>query len=215
MTDQERTRPERVEVQRSRDLILAALEQHFAHHDDMPTMAQLARSAGVSSAALYRRFTSVADAIDTLYDDHLDAQQLVIDDMRAAATGWDGVVALVTGIGRLAVARPAILRVMRRKLELDPAIQHGEKWDASVRDVVQRAKDEGALRDDVDANDVSIAAWSLGEFGILPEVARARVVARQLGIVLDGLRARGGPTPLPGSAMDAGEIHRALRAGPA
>jgi AcrR family transcriptional regulator len=215
MTDDGRTRAERIEVQRSRDLILAAAERHFTRHDDAPTMAQLARAAGVSSATMYRRFASVADVISALYEEHLRAQQLVIDEMEASASGWDGVVALVVGIGQLAVAQPAILRVMRRKLELDPTLQHGVQWDASFQDVVRRAKEEGALRTDVYANDISIAAWSLGEFGTFPEGARAQVVGRQLGIMIDGLRAGGGPTPLPGHSLGTEEIHRYLRARPA
>ncbi|WP_164743470.1 TetR/AcrR family transcriptional regulator [Microbacterium sulfonylureivorans] len=206
-----RVRAERVEVQRSREQILAAAERHFARNEPDLSMSELARLAGVGNATLYRRFASVDDVVRALYDRHTVEQQRVIDDMVSQDTGWDGVVALVTGLALLTLSRPAVPRVIRRMAELDPDIRHGADWDASLREVTRRAQDEGMLRPDVEANDISLAAFGLGDYGYLPDVARQRIVARQIVVFLDGLRADGERTPLPGEAVATDEIQAYLR----
>lgn len=205
-------RAERVEVQRSREQILAAAERHLARNEPDLSMSELARLAGVGNATLYRRFGSVDDVVRALYERHTAAQQVVIDDMAAQESGWDGVVALVTGLALLTLSRPAVPRVIRRMAELDPGIRHGAEWDASVREVARRAQEEGMLRPDVEANDISLAAFGLGDYGYLPDVARQRIVARQIVVFLDGLRAGADRTPLPGRAVATAEIHAYLRA---
>ena len=205
-------RAERVEVQRSREQILAAAERHLARNEPDLSMSELARLAGVGNATLYRRFGSVDDVVRALYERHTAAQQVVIDDMAGQESGWDGVVALVTGLALLTLSRPAVPRVIRRMAELDPGIRHGAAWDASVREVARRAQEEGMLRPDVEANDISLAAFGLGDYGYLPDVARQRIVARQIVVFLDGLRAGADRTPLPGRAVATDEIHAYLRA---
>lgn len=206
-----RVRAERVEVRRSREQILAAAERHFARNEPDLSMSELARLAGVGNATLYRRFASVDDVVRALYERHTAAQQLVIDDMLRQDTGWDGVVALVTGLALLTLSRPAVPRVIRRMADLEPSLRHGEEWDASVRATVARAQDEGMLRPDVEANDISLAAFGLGDYGYLPDTARERIVARQIVVFLDGLSAGARRTPLPGAAVATDEIHAYLR----
>lgn len=207
----ERTRAERVEVQRSRELILAAAERYFARDDPELSMSELARLAGVGNATLYRRFASVDDVVRALYERHTEQQQAIIDDMVARQTGWDGVVALVTGIARLTLSRPAVPRIIRRMAELEPSLRHGADWDALVADVIRRAQEEGMLRTDAEANDISLAAFGLGDYGYLPDAARERIVSRQIVVFLDGLRAGADRTPLPGDAVGTDEIQTYLR----
>jgi AcrR family transcriptional regulator len=207
----ERVRAERVEVQRSREQILAAAERHLARNDLDLSMSELARLAEVGNATLYRRFASVDDVVRALYDRHTAAQQRVIDDMERQETGWDGVVALVTGLALLTLARPAVPRVIRRMAHLNPGARHGAEWDASVRAVTARAQEEGMLRPDVETNDITLAAFGLGDYGYLPDVARERIVARQIVVFLDGLRAGPDRTTLPGAAIRTDEIQSYLR----
>lgn len=206
-----RVRAERVEVRRSREQILAAAESHLARNDTDLSMSELARLAGVGSATLYRRFASVDDVVRELYDRHTLAQQVVIDDMVRQPTGWDGIVVLVSGLATLTLARPAVPRVIRRVTQLDPAIRHGAEWDAALREVTARAQEEGMLRPDVDANDISLGSFGLGDYSYLPDGARERIVSRQIVVFLDGLRAGPERTPLPGVAMATDDIQAYLR----
>ncbi|MCU1477512.1 MAG: TetR/AcrR family transcriptional regulator [Subtercola sp.] len=206
MTVEGRVRAERVEVRRNRDHILAAAEQYYATHQADPSMSELATLASVGNATLYRRFPSIADVIKALYERHFAIQQAIVDDMLKQSTGWQGVVTMITGIATMTLEHPAVPRITRKMLELEPALRHGAQWDGPLREVTRRAQSEGALRPDVDANDLTLAAFRLGEYSYLPEHARARIVARQAAIVLDGIRAQAVTTPLPGAAISTDEI---------
>ena len=83
--------------------------------------------------------------------------------------------------------------------------------DALVGEVIRRAQEEGMLRTDAETNDITLAAFGLGDYGYLPDAARERIVARQIVVVLDGLRAGADRTPLPGDAVGTDEIQAYLR----
>lgn len=204
--DKVRRRAERVEVARSRDLILNAAEAHYEKYGSDPTMSELAQLAGVGNATLWRRFSSIDDVVRDLYVRTVDRLQLVADDMLAQQNGWDAVVALITGIAATIAAHPAIPRITRRMVEIEPQLQHGAQWDADLKRIAHRAQQEGTLRADVDANDLTLAAFRIGDYVYLPIEARPRVIARQIAITIDGLRADGARTPLPGKGITTDEI---------
>ncbi|PPF79145.1 hypothetical protein C5B96_13290 [Subtercola sp. Z020] len=206
MPQQPRVRAERVEVRRSRDRILGAAENYYAVHNDDPTMSQLAQLAGVGNATLYRRYASVPEVIRALYTRTVGYQQAVIDEMALQPSGWDAVVTLITGVAEVILEHPAVPRVTRKMLEIEPGHRHGAQWNAVLVAVAARAQAEGALRPDVDVNDLTMAAFRVGDYSYLPVAARARVVARQLAIVLDGLRADSVRTSLPGDGIHTDEI---------
>lgn len=211
MPERMRVRAERVEVRLSREHILSAAAAHYAEHSADPTMAELAVAAGVGNATLYRRFPSIEDVVRALYARTLEYQQAVADDMLRQESGWDAVVTLITGIAAAILEHPEIPRVTRRMIEIEPERTHGAQWDGDLKAVTRRAQEEGALRPDVDSNDLTLAAFRMGEYGYLPPDARARIVARQVVIVLDGLRAGAARTAVPGSGISTEEIQTFFR----
>ncbi|MEO6827223.1 MAG: hypothetical protein ABI255_08305 [Microbacteriaceae bacterium] len=204
--DQLRRRAERVEVARSRDLILNAAEAYYEKYGSDPTMSKLAQVAGVGNATLWRRFSSIDEVVRGLYTRMVDHLQLVADDMLAQQDGWDAVVALITGIAATIAAHPAIPQITRRMVEIEPDLQHGAQWDADLKRIARRAQQEGTLRSDIDANDLTLAAFRIGDYVYLPIEARGRVIARQIAITLDGLRADGVRTEMPVEGITTDEI---------
>lgn len=207
----ERVRAERVEVRRSREAILAAAEQHYAVRDADPTMAQLAQLAGVGTATLYRRFPSIDDVVRALHGRLIAEFGRVEEAVAAQPTAWDGVVALVTAVIDVLQDHPAIPRLNRKMVALDDDQQLSARWADRLEALIAAAQAEGALRPDVTANDVTFAAFRLGSYSNLPPDEAARIIGRQLGIVLDGLRADGTRNPLPGDPIRPDDLHRVFR----
>ena len=174
-------------------------------------MSELAHAAGIGNAMLWRRFSSIDDVVRALYTRSIARLQRVADDMLAQQNGWDAVVALITGIAATIAEHPAIPQLTRRMVELEPDMWHGAQWDADLKRVAQRAQEEGTLRRDVDSNDLTLAAFRIGDYVYLPPEARPRIIARQLAITLDGLRADGRRTPLPGEGITTEEIQGYFR----
>ena len=63
----------RVDAERNRAKILAAAREAFGKGGDEPSMAEVARRAGVGMATLYRNFPSRLDLVSALYRDQVDA----------------------------------------------------------------------------------------------------------------------------------------------
>jgi len=204
-------RTERIEVRRSREAILAAAEAHWARTSSDPAMSELAHLAGVGHATLWRRFGSIEHVIRALSARHVELLQEVADATLAQPTGWDAIVTMVTGVAALIEAHPALPRITRRMVELDPDRRPGAQWEDQIAAIVRRAHEEGALRLDAEANDVLLAAFRVGDYGYLPAEARPGIVARQVVIVLDGLRADGRRCELPGEVVTPDELQRYFR----
>jgi len=203
-----RVRAERIEIRRSREAILAAAEAHWAGTSSDPAMSELAQLAGVGNATLWRRFASIDDVVRALSARHVELLDEVATATLAQPTGWDAIVTMVTGVATLIEAHPALPRIARRMVELDPARRPGAQWEDGIARIVQRAHEEGSLRLDAEANDVLLAAFRVGDYGYLPAEARPRVIARQVAIVLDGLRADGVRRELPGEVITSAELQR-------
>ena len=204
-------RAERIEVRQSRERILAAAEVYFSTHDVDPSMAELAQLAGVGNATLYRRFASIDELVPELYGRVMAHLQDVAAVVAVQTTGWDGIVALMTGIVETLQQHPAIPRLNRRMVAVDSDHRFASQWQEQLDNLVHFAQAEGSLRPDVNANDVTFAAFRIGSYSNLPPSERDRVLWRQLGIVLDGLRANGGQDPLPGTPITPEELHDIFR----
>lgn len=206
-----RVRAERVEVRRSRAAILAAAEDHYATHDSDLTMAQLAQRSGVGTATLYRRFSGIDEVVRTLHERLLREFDRVEQRVSAQQSGWDGVVALVEGIIEVLQEHPAIPRLNRKMVALDDDRQFSSGWTDRLDALIAAAQAEGTLRADVNANDVTFAAFRIGSYSNLPPAEADRILGRQVGIVLDGLRADGRRQPLPGGPIGPEDLHRVFR----
>ncbi|WP_144715282.1 TetR/AcrR family transcriptional regulator [Curtobacterium pusillum] len=206
-----RTRAERVEVRRSREAILAAAEAHYAVHDADPTMVELAQRSGIGIATLYRRYPGIDEVVRALHARLIAEFGRVEERVAAQRTGWDAVVALVTGIVDVLQEHPAIPRLNRKMVALDDDRQLSAGWAERLDAVVRAAQAEGTLRPDVNANDVTFAAFRIGGYSNLPPDEADRILGRQIGIVLDGLRSGDGRHPLPGGPIGRDELHDVFR----
>lgn len=211
MTTAPRVRAERVEVQRSRERILAAAEAHYSVRDADLTMAELAKLAGVGNATLYRRYPTIDDVIRDLYSREISNLQSISATVITQPTGWDGIVALVMGIVDTLQAHPAIPRLNRKMVARDDDHRFTAQWDAQLEQLILLAQSEGTLRLDVNANDITFAAFRVGGYLNLPPNERDRIIGRQVGIILDGLRRDGRRSTLPGTPISPDDLHEIFR----
>jgi AcrR family transcriptional regulator len=200
MTMPVRRRAERSEVRRSRAAILAAAERHWSVQDADPSMLELATMAGVGSATLYRRFPNIDAIVIELHERLVAEFERIAEVVAAQPTAWDSIVALVMGIIDVLQEHPALPRLNRRMVAMgDDRLSTG--WEEPLEDLVARAKAEGTLRQDVNSNDITFAAFRIGSYSNLPPAEAGRILGRQVGIVFDGLRADDRKTTLPGKPV--------------
>jgi AcrR family transcriptional regulator len=196
-------RPLRRDAERNRQRILDAARVVFAERGLSGSHDDIAREAGVGVGTVYRRFPKKEQLIDALFEARIEE---IADVARAAADHpdpWEALVGFLTrtqelqsedrGLKEIVLggARGAERAVAARSLIAPLAAR-----------VLQRAKDAGVVRSDVELTDLPLIQLAIGTIAessrdIAPDVWR-----RTMTLVLDGLRAECARSELVAPALD-------------
>jgi AcrR family transcriptional regulator len=196
----------RRDARRNHERLLVEAKRLFAERGIDAPLDELANRAAVGAGTVYRHFPTRDALIRELYDDGVDELRTFTAEIAAAETGWQAIERWLEHLSSWLIERPYLPAVMRRVAELDPEHRPGTELQEAADGIVERAQAEGSLRPDVTAVDLSVLVDMLGSLGQYGG-AYLPFWRRQLAVVLDGLRARDGLTPLPGAALDFGEFH--------
>lgn len=203
--------PRRSDGVRNRERLLHEAEVLFGEVGVTAPLDELARRAEVSSATLYRHFPSREEIIRALVE-RLGAR---LDDTFAnkvltAPTAGERVEQLVLETASILIHYPASRPVIIAMQQLDPEWVPGARFQAPVEQMVAEAKDEGVLRHDVLAQDITMAALMIGSFGAFRLMRETGMWRRYAAFVLDGLRpsAAQNPTSIPNAPDE--EYYRSM-----
>jgi AcrR family transcriptional regulator len=152
------------------------------------SLEEVARRAEVGVATLYRNFPTRDDLVRALYDISIAELASVQGEIEAAPRAWDGVVIYMERAAEWLVADPSLPPILRRMGIIEPAYRPETRFEMFMAALVKQAKADGDLRPDVDAVDVAVLVTLVGSLGTLGD-GYAGQWRRQLGILLDGLRA--------------------------
>jgi AcrR family transcriptional regulator len=193
--------PLRADALRNRARIVTAARQVFAAQGPEAPLDEIARTAGVGNATLYRHFPCRAELMGQVLrevTERITARaQAALDEERDAFDALCGVLlatiderlgALCTVLGAMSAEQGDDLRAAR------------DRMTVVTEQLVERAQASGALRADVSVGDLVVATARLTR--PLPEGGggwNEQHARRHLLIFLDGLRGPGG-FGLPGSA---------------
>jgi len=191
--------PERADARRNRELLLRAAARCVAEKGVAVSALDIAETAGVSVATLYRRFTTKEALIEAVL------LTVLVDLNTAGATGltsrspWDGLAAFIRTFAQMNKDNQGLSQAigMRETPALAAAL---EELRETIRQLVARAQQAGMMREDVSWTDVAFLpkASLIGSACIGLEAGESEW-ERCLTIMLDGLRSPR-PTPLPGNA---------------
>ncbi|MBO2447487.1 TetR/AcrR family transcriptional regulator [Actinomadura barringtoniae] len=176
-------RPLRRDAQRNRELLVTAAREIFGREGVDASLEEIARTAGVSIGTLYNRFPTRGALIEAAFLGTLEQVEAAGAKALEEPEAWDGFVYFVTQFGGLLSTDRGSVDVCTRALPDAPAL--GElkgRIGELIEAVIGRAKDAGALRADFVTEDLGLFARVAN--GSSPEEWR-----RQLGFLLDGLRA--------------------------
>jgi AcrR family transcriptional regulator len=178
-------------------LILQAAREVLTTAPDTP-MAEIAARAGVGVGSLYRRFPSKEALAYRLSLDGMNA----LADLARRTLGvldddpWNEFVAF---IGDAIDAGAGSLRGLAGTFEADEDLNHvAQEMSALIGDVVQRAQAAGAVRDDINANDVG-RFWEMLRAIRVGDPGRSNALRkRYVALFAPAFRAPGaGPLPGP------------------
>lgn len=199
------SRPEprtlRRDAQRNLELVLSAAERVFGERGLDATLEEVAASAGVGVGTVYRRFPSKDALLDAVFERRLDAGADILAECMNRASAWDGLCELL----RRSLRMQSDDRGLHEFLyTLEPNQSRfatlRERIAPRLTELVERAKAEGALRNDFRATDVPLLVLMLSRLAHTDRVLGPVMAGRYLELLLKGLAPSADPTPIPPAA---------------
>lgn len=200
-----RERRLRSDAERNRTRILAAAAEIFAADGLDASLEAIAASAGVGIGTLYRRFGDRDGLIDALFEERISAAAAIAQRALDYEDAWEGLEYFLRESSALHVAdrglREAMLSPQRGR---ERAARARQKVAPLAAQVLDRARDDGRVRQDLDVYDLPVFQLMLGTIGDIAGDVAPALWQRFLVILLDGMQAsRTAPTPLPCGPLDA------------
>ena len=204
----------KAEAARNDRAILDAAREVFMREPGAPISA-VAHEAGVGVGALYRRYASKEELLQTLCADGLRqfvaiAGDALAEGVPAAAAFTQFIEAIIDSDVHSLTVRLA--GTFTPTEELHALAAHAT---ALADRVFRRAQAAGALRADLRATDLPMLFEQMSAVRLGRPARTAALRRRYLTLILDGLRPAAAATPLPGSPPSAEELAQRWRPGAA
>ena len=176
----------RSDAEQNRAKIVAAARAALTRSSDA-TLHSIAQEAGVGQGTLYRHFPTREHLLAEVYREELTQLVDAVPPLLAefpplrALTGWFG------RLVEYARVKRGVMAAIEASAWHDLYSDHHHRLDEALETLLDRGKDAGEVRADVDATDVILL---LGALSRIPEAewdARAQTV---VAVIVDGLRPR-------------------------
>jgi AcrR family transcriptional regulator len=192
----------RADAARNRERIVAAAAEVFAERGLDASTSEIAQRAGVGEATLFRRFPHKQDLVDAILEVKMSES---LDLIAKCAVDPDP----ARGLRRFFIEvfeqklrdDVGYLEAMHDRCMTNPRFQPlRTKWLELIGVLVRRAKKAGALRDDVQPQDLGFLLTAVaGTMHAPVQGVRDDLWKRYAGIILDGLRPEGASPLRPGA----------------
>jgi AcrR family transcriptional regulator len=199
----------RRDAQANRDRIVAAARAAFAARGIDVSVEEIARGASVGIGTLYRHFPTKEDLIDAVLEDAFGAFIAAAEDALRADDAWAAFRAFLERVFALHVENRGLKDLLATRAHGGARVEAMRaKMRPLLRRLVERAQEQGALREDFAPEDMPLVFWGCGPIidataSVAPDVWR-----RYLGMLLDGLRADAA-SPLPHPPLTRAQLSRA------
>jgi AcrR family transcriptional regulator len=177
----------RADAQRNLNRVLEAATEAFAEHGADVSVDEIARRAGVGHATVFRRFPTKEALIAAVVVARIRAISEIADAALARDDAGEAFRDFVWKVAELhASDKAAFAGIAGRCREVAGVAEAKEALQASVGRLVKRAQDAGAVRRDIDGDDVPTLIVSAIDAAL--QSSEPDLWRRYLGVVLDGLR---------------------------
>ncbi len=206
----ESERPLRADAERNRCRLLEAAREVFATRGLEVSMDDIARAAGVGVGTAYRRFRSREEIVAALFDERISQMEELAARAAQDPDAWRGMTSFFESSLQMQVEDRGFKELLFSSVDGRERITRMRARIITVIEaLVQRARDSGDLRSDVDVSDLTVLSFMVGAVVDFTSEVDPGLWRRYLALLLDGLRA-GSASPLPGAGLEPAQLERAM-----
>lgn len=179
----------RVDTVQNRKRILEAAYEVFAESGVDAQMTDIAEAAGLGVGTLYRNFPSKEALVNALIGKRLRQAVHGAEAAVAHPDAWEALVEMMKWITNQQLENRVLSQFFAgriggsKELQADSMAVH-----SLISDLVERAKQEGHLRQDVGTSDIRMIMMSICSIATRDDPLTHRMIWRLLEIMLDGLK---------------------------
>lgn len=180
-------RPMRADARRNRERLVSAAREVFGEQGAGASMEAIAKHAGVGVGTLYRHFPNRFDIVEAVYQDDVEELVRAAEQATEELEPWEAVETFFEAFLRYAKTKQAMLSELQQAFEKNPELRSRmrERIDAAFDLVVDRAKEAGVVREDVNGHDLTQLVSPICTNASIPDDQMRRLIK----MILDGLAA--------------------------
>jgi AcrR family transcriptional regulator len=182
------TRRPRADAARNRAKLVDAATRAFAASGEDTSLEGIARAAGVGIGTLYRNFPTREDLVAAVYAAELDAALDTVDTLLRTMPADEAIRAFMHRYAGFVRTKRGLAEVLREGALRSTAESVGtrDRVNASIGDLLAAGVEQGLVRADVLADDVTAAM--VGAFLTTRDVADEAQTGRLIDLLVAGLR---------------------------
>jgi AcrR family transcriptional regulator len=196
-------RPLRRDAERNRQRILDAARVVFAERGLSGSHDDIANEAGVGVGTVYRRFPDKEQLIDALFEARIEE---IADAARSAAElpdPWEALVGFLMRAQELQSEDRGLKEIVLGGTRgAERAVAARSLIAPLVARILQRAKDAGVVRSDIELTDFPLIQLAIGTIAESSRDVAPEAWRRMMALVVDGLRPEHAKSELVAPALD-------------
>lgn len=204
-------RPLRADAARNRERILDTARRLFAERGIGVTLNDIAHAANVGVGTVYRRFPDKDAIIEALHTAKFQALIELAEDAALQESARDGLREYLLGTLELRASDRALAEVIVRAAPASDRVSRDRvRLDAIVTAIVERAREDGVVRDGFDPRDVPILVLMVGIVADRTRGCGTDMWRRYAQMLVDGVCPPAARTPLRGEPLDPAGLDLAM-----
>jgi AcrR family transcriptional regulator len=201
----------RRDAQRNHELLVEAAREVFAEQGVEASLEEIARRAGLGIGTFYRHFPSREALVEAIFERRIGELVTIAQEAAADPDAWSGFSQLLEQMLELQAGDRVLKDVLMRYAPGASKLAGArEELRALSEQVLERAREQRALRADFTFSDLALLFWSFAPLIDATAEVAPQTWRRHLHFFLDGLRAEAG-TPQAEPPLSDTELEAAMQ----
>jgi AcrR family transcriptional regulator len=181
---------QRRHARRNHELLVAAARDVFSEHGVEAPLEEVARRAGVGIGTLYRHFARREALVEAIFEDRISEFIAIARAAAAEPDAWQAFTSFLEQTLELQAGNRVLKDVLMRYPPAAGRLASArEELRHLFEQILERARDQGGLRDDFAIADLALLFWSFTPLLDATAEVAPNAWRRHLRWLLDGLRA--------------------------
>ncbi len=201
----------RKDAERNRQRVLEAARELFAIKGLEATLNDVAHHANVGVGTVYRRFATKEELVEAIFEDGIDQVVCLAETALQLENSWDGFVWFVEHLCELTATDRGLREMVYSKSGGNRVECARERLIPLLSKLVERARDDGHLRPDIEHTDMPIVGLLAGTVSEWAGHVEPELWRRYVALLLDGMCRQRGQQRLAVGALEEDQMDAAMR----